>query len=131
MAYFGTNINIGIDFVATWSYVSGRQNLINAIIRRLSTTNGGLALINDDPDYGYDVRSLLQSRVYDAELRAAEIDIAKQLEQDDRIEAADATIAFKNNEYSLTLRITDVDSTEFQLVFGVDQANSLTLLNGL
>ena len=53
---YGVDIDclLGVGFV--FGLASGRQNLANALGRRLITPRGGLFY---DPDYGFDVRSYL------------------------------------------------------------------------
>lgn len=122
MADFGVDVDCLLDFAPNPTLASGTRNLGNALGRRLITRSGSLAYA---PDYGFDVRGLLNAS-FDASMRAwAESTIAAECEKDQRVLHCDATLALLE---PYTLRITLVitpnsDGGPFTFVMSV---NNLT-----
>ena len=78
----GNNFGIGIsatnDFPITMKIVGGTQIVIEAIYRRLTTDNGALAFIGDDPSYGFNLRSMINDDLDDIKISAYQSDIVAQ-----------------------------------------------------
>lgn len=55
---YGQDTSCAFDFRSDFGVSSGRQLLVEAVIRRLTTARGGLL---DDPDYGLALETLLNS----------------------------------------------------------------------
>lgn len=113
---YGTDCRIG----KVVGKKSGLQNLIEALVRRLSTPTGQLFW---NPEYGYDVRQLLNSEVSPNILEAAEKIIENQLELDERVDKATSQIAFNESasKMYLYIEITPVADKTFTLVLSVDK----------
>ena len=83
---FGVDVGAVTDTSPDWRLVAGLANLGQALVRRLSTPRGGL---HYDPDYGLDLREFVES---DAELATLAAQIETELEKDERVQAASATV---------------------------------------
>lgn len=119
----GTDINTPIlDGEVTldpmFTLVSGRVALAQAIARRLTTAHGTLAWINDDPEYGHDVREYLGEDVGPR----AEFVIASRVQaeclKDERVRAAQVTATLTSGRLNLAVRLTDADGP-FRLTLAV------------
>jgi hypothetical protein len=114
-----------LDIDATLTWVSGWRNLGNALARRLTTPNGGLFY---DPDYGFDLRSLLNAAVRDTTWIEARI--VKEVLKDKRVQRATASIVFDGDTLTVHIGITPKGDSNpnFSLVMNVTQLNVETLL---
>jgi hypothetical protein len=82
-----TDASTGLQFRR--SLVGGARNLANAAVRRLSTRRGSLRYA---PNYGFDIRELIQDAMDSADVRLDQGAIEQELEKDDRFLRATATI---------------------------------------
>lgn len=78
-----------LDFPEGGGMAAGRQAHAEALARRLVTEQGTCI---DDPDYGYDLLSLLNADVTPRLLAEAETRIVEQFGQDDRTLSAACTV---------------------------------------
>jgi hypothetical protein len=62
------------------------------IARRLQTTRGALALIGDDPDFGFDVRQFVNGKFNPRDRNSIESLIAAEILKDEQV--ASATVSF-------------------------------------
>ena len=108
---FGTDVRIGIVVTK----VSGLQNLIEALVRRLSTPTGSLFW---DLEYGYDVRALLNGEIDMNLLEAAEKTIENQLQLDERVDDAKCFIVFDlpTSTMYLYISVTPFTDRTFKLI---------------
>ena len=60
-------------------------------IRRLTTPRGALALINDDPNFGFDVRQYVNAKLTPAQIATAQSNIQDEVTKDEEIESADVS----------------------------------------
>lgn len=92
-----------------FTLVSGRVALAQALARRLTTKHGTLEWINDNPEYGHDVREYLGEDVGPR----AEFVIASRVQaeclKDERVRAAQVTPTLAAGRLSLAVRITDAE----------------------
>ncbi len=114
-----------LDIDAALTVVSGWRNLGNALGRRLTTANGALFY---DPDYGYDLRSLLNAAIRDTTQIANRI--IKEMLKDKRVDSATANVLFDGNTLTAHVGITPKgdDNPTFSLVMNVSQLTVETLL---
>jgi hypothetical protein len=114
---FGTDIACVNDIDGVMSLTNGLRNLGSAIARRLITPRGGLAYA---PDYGFDVRGLLNSGQTDDFVTAAQQAIELECEKDERVEAAAVLLEFNEQASTLliTIQLTTADGP-FTLVLSV------------
>ena len=127
---YGTDIAGHAWLGNPWGLASGLTNLANALLCRLTTPLGTL---DDHPGYGYDVRDLLLSDLSPAELDAARSAIEAQLEDDDRVLSAKATLALDISTGVLTMDL-DIEGADgpFSLVLAVSQVSAEVLsINGV
>ena len=118
---FGTDFACVDDIDKALSMVSGRTCLANAIARRLSTPQGFLAQYwDDDPDYGFDLRGLQLADLNDADLPGYESTIKAQIERDQRVESATASLSLNRETNTLTASVhADTADGPFDLVLGI------------
>ena len=111
---YGTDFSCVTDLDSALSTVSGPMVVVEAVLRRLQTTAGGLWY---DRDYGTDVRQFLNgSRSRFAVSAAVEAEALK----DERIEEAAAEVTFTDETLTIVLRLVLADA-EFSLTIGVSQ----------
>jgi phage baseplate assembly protein W len=110
----------------TFDLVSGRDCLVQALLRRYETERGELI---DDPDYGLDLTKLVGLRVRStAQLLAWQQSIAAEAMKDERVQRASCRIAFDAPAETLTVRLAvETAAGPFRLVIEAS-ALSLTLL---
>lgn len=120
---FGVDIRIG-KVVRT---ASGLRNLMDACVRRLSTATGSLFW---NPEYGYDVRQVLNSEISVEILKDLESRIVSQLELDERVNKAtcDATFIYPTQKLTIKIFITPFQDKTFTLVISVSKL-TIELLN--
>jgi len=87
MADFGTDLSALPDL--SWTIKGGKNNLAEAIARRLITPLGGLFY---DPTYGLDLRQYIGETLTDEVHYEIETLVAAECEKDERILSAVATI---------------------------------------
>lgn len=92
------------DATADFQEVTGRDLLIEALLRRLITPRGTLV---GDPDYGTDVRQWINDDIDDAEAARIGAAIAAELGKDERVRSASATTTFVDNLLSVTISLVD------------------------
>ena len=96
-----------------------------ALLRRLITVRGS---VDDDKDYGLDLRSYLNRGVSESELRKLAGRVEGECRKDDRVVAVEATVAVEGRR---TLRVSLVVTPEvaygqtFNLVFSVTDSQVL------
>lgn len=130
-----TNLSdFGVD-IAGFQYLSpvcglasGRLNLCYAIARRLTTPAGAL---DDHPEYGFDIRALLNDDFTAPKLSAARASIQAQCEQDERVQAATVSISLpETGVMTITIQLEDAIGP-FDLVMSVNQVSAAILsING-
>lgn len=113
---YGVDIRIG-KIVGT---VSGLQNLIEALVRRLSTPTGSLFW---DLECGYDVRALLNSEIDLNLLEAAEKIIENQFKLDERVDDAKCFSVFNlpTSTMYLYISVTTFKGETFKLIVSVNE----------
>lgn len=83
--------------------ITGPRVVLEAVLRRLSTPRGGLFYA---PDYGADIRDALLARLGPNSLYEWKAAIEQEALQDDRVDAADASLSYDSSTESLTVKIT-------------------------
>lgn len=113
---YGTDVRIG----KVVTKVSGLQNLIEALVRRLSTPTGSLFW---DLECGYDVRALLNSEIDLNLLEAAEKIIENQFKLDERVDDAKCFIVFNlpTSTMYLYISVTPFTDRTFNLIVSVNE----------
>lgn len=113
---YGKDIRIG-KVVSTQD---GLDNLITALVRRLSTATGSLFY---DLEYGLDLRIFLNTEITPSTLDLIRVQVENQLELDKRVESVRCDISFNPQAFQLDLNIQVVPiiDEEFTLVLSVDK----------
>lgn len=116
MADFGTDLSALPDL--SFDLKSGRDNLAEALARRLITPPGGLFY---DPTYGLDLREYLNDAITDEVRYEIETLVAAECEKDERILAAEATLIDTGTPRMLQLAIAlETAEGPFRLILVVD-----------
>lgn len=123
MADFGEDVSTFPDLDVTGNSITGLRTIAEACLRRLSTPEGSLEY---DPDYGYDLRDLLNEDLDARDLRRHAARAEIELEKDERIARADVVLSLEPTTHKLTIRITGtlVNAIAFQFVLGIDAVTS-------
>jgi len=123
---YGKDILIG-KVVST---ESGLKNLMNALVRRLSTPLGGLFY---DPDYGLDVRSFLNGEINQNSIDTIRVSVEQELEKDERVRTCRCDLQFTESTFALRLNIqvTPYIGKVFTLVVSVDKLSVKLLEDAL
>lgn len=113
-----------LDIDAALTVVAGWRNLGHALARRLTTPAGSLFY---DPDYGYDLRSLLNASVRNTGQISTRIE--KEMLKDKRVARARALVDFDGGIITARIEVTPKgDNPPFSLVMNVSQLTVETLL---
>lgn len=116
MADFGTDLSALPDL--SFGLKSGRDNLAEAIARRLITPLGGLFY---DPSYGLDLRQYLNEAITDEVRYEIETLVAAECEKDERVLSAEATLIDTDLLRTLQLVIAlETAEGPFRLILAVN-----------
>ncbi|AZF88274.1 hypothetical protein [Meiothermus phage MMP17] len=116
MADFGTDLSALPDL--SFDLKSGRDNLAEALARRLITPPGGLFY---DPTYGLNLREYLNDAITDEVRYEIETLVAAECEKDERILAAEATLMDTGMPRTVQLAIAlETAEGPFRLILVVD-----------
>lgn len=120
---FGTDLDCITDIGPSMALAANARNMGNAIARRLTTPRGSLIY---DPDYGFDVRALLNAGTTDNGAAITQSQIANEVVKDERIGSCDPTFVFvqSTGQLIITLSITLSNGAPFTLVLS---ATALTV----
>lgn len=120
--------DFGLDFVVgvTPGRISGIDNLVKKIIRRLRASTGCL---DWDPSYGLDVRQYLNSQITTAKLQEIKQSVKAQCELDERVLQANVNVTNSQNlELFIEIKIITQQGPTFSFVLKASQL-TLELLN--
>ena len=113
---YGTDVSWFPDVTPNLSLTSGNRTLAEALYRRLSTPRGWFAW---DPDYGLDVRGLVNETLNPNNVSAWQRQIAAECEKDERVLTASVVI-------------TQTSQTTVSISIAIEGANGpLTLVLGV
>lgn len=107
--FFGVDTYDLTDLTLTDTQVTGKVLIALRAARRLQTPYGALALINDDPDFGYDVLQLLNQKNTRENVLLAGSQIEAELLKDEQIQNVVVNITSPAaDSYLITI---DIDSS--------------------
>lgn len=98
---FGTDVNLVSDLAGVWGLATSSTNLVNALLRRLTTPRAGLFY---DPDYGFDLLSQLNSALTDSDLETMRGGVTDELRKDPRV--LSATVSIRFTVATMTLQVS-------------------------
>lgn len=122
MTDFGYDVSCVTDLDPAFRQVTGREAVAQAIARRLSTKNGALALVGDDPDYGSDLRELVGEDVGPRALFELQARAEAEALKDERVLTAQASGSLAAGVLTLVLALSDADGP-FRLVLAVSEVS--------
>lgn len=121
---FGTDLSTFVrgagapDLDPTFTVISGRRVVQEAVARRFITPRGGLL---DDPNYGLDLRALLNTKYSQRDLFILREKISAECRKDERVDGARVTVAPKaNGDLTITISLT-TSAGPFELALSVSQ----------
>lgn len=124
-ADLGSDISTFPDLDTTFSLISGRRVLAEAVARRLITPKGALW---KHPSYGCDLRRYLNAVMTTQRLSQVKQEAEAQAEEDERVLACESTVKFDDASKTLLIRIGLTDSLgPFTFTAGISQLG-LTML---
>ncbi len=113
---YGTDVSWFPDLDPNLSLTSGNQTLAQAIWQRLMTPRGTFPW---DPEYGLDVRGLLNETILPNTIGAWQRQIANEIEKDERVISANVVIT-QTSQTAISISITGNGAAgPFTLVLGV------------
>lgn len=126
MTDFGIDFAGYLDIDSSFSTVTGKLAVAHAVARRLVQPKGGLI---DAPNYGWDVRQLINAPVNAA---FAESRIQDECEQDERVLSAVVTVNFepRSSVVDIVIDLRTADGP-FSMTLHVSQVSVSLLLPNL
>lgn len=88
------------------------------IIRRLTTPRGGLAAIGDDPNFGWDLRQLINAQLSPTSITNYQQQIEAECYKEETISSAVATISGSGGNIAVSIQLTSA-SGPFSLTLPV------------
>ena len=116
---YGLDLNCLFDIDDNFATVSGRNNLIAALIRRLLTPKGRLL---DDPNYGFSIQDYINDDIDSRKISLISSFVDAELKQDERVLISKTTATYNNRVLTLDIQVTDGEGP-FRLVLSVDSLN--------
>ena len=94
------------------------------VMRRLLTPRGGLASIGGDPNFGWDVRQYINSRLSATQVAQAQLEIRNECLKDDEVLDATVTLAYTfNGALTITIQL-QAAAGPFSLVLPVQNLSA-------
>ena len=92
----GIGLDCILDMPLRWNFVSSNMCLANSLVRRLTTPRSFLTYINPEygPDYGYDIRMLLNISTLSRDLSFYQSMIINECEKDERVNSCQVSINY-------------------------------------
>lgn len=132
MPDFGADISTYPDLDVTFTPITGRRVVAEAVARRLITPNGGGLFY--DQTFGFDTRGLLNAPITTADLAVIAARVEQEALKDERVLGCSATVTFDTTQtpgvlsirclltlatgpFALTLKISAVEGLK-SVVFG-------------
>ncbi len=99
------------------------------LARRLTTPRGALALIGDDPNFGFDVRQYINAKLTAQGRATAESNITNEILKDDQVQSADvAMVIADNGAVSIDIKF-HAAAGPFSLTLNVSQVTAALVFN--
>ena len=119
--FYGSDISCTTDRELTDTVVSDPRLVIGQrLVRRLSTPRGALALINDDPNGGWDVRQYVNARMTSADIATAKAQIESECLKDEAVESVAVDISLVSGVFTIGVKVQS-SAGPFALVLNVNQ----------
>ena len=125
MTYYGSSTQCIDDLPLISTQTTSPALVIGQrLARRLTTPRGALALIGDDPNFGFDVRQYINAKLTPQQRATAEANVTNEVLKDDEVQSADVTMSIGDNgnvsidikfqaatgPFSLTLNVSQVSA---------------------
>ncbi len=82
-----------------------KQLIAQRLIRRLTTPRGALKAINDDPEFGWDVRQYINAKLAPSTIVAAQVQIQVECLKDEQVASAAARVTINAGAIVITVDI--------------------------
>lgn len=127
--FYGSDTNCVTDLPLIDLQVTNPNLLVGQrIARLLQTPRGGLGVIGDDPNRGFDVRQLVNGKLTPADLARAQQQIVSECLKDEQVQSADCTITASNGAVTVAVSLVG-SSGPFTLTLNVDQLTTSAVFN--
>ncbi len=114
---YGSDIHCIDDIDPSFSVVTGRLAVAQALARRLGTPRGGLFY---DPEYGFDLRQFANAGFNQALSFQISAGIEAECVKDERVRSASASVTYDAQTERLTTAVDGIsDAGPFRLVLSV------------
>jgi hypothetical protein len=105
------------DLDPNFTLITGNRLLMEICLRRLFTERGSDP---NDPHYGYNLLSFLNSRTDNTQLPAISAQVVAEVQKDERISGALCEITNIQGVFRVRLNIQPAEGPSFQFVLAVD-----------
>lgn len=119
--FFGSDFYCITDVTPIDKLVTDPSQLIaQRLARRLQVQRGALQAISDDPDFGFDLRSLLNAKLGPNSINVYTSQVQAEVLKDEQVQSADVQMSLNNG--ILTVSINGVAASgPFQLTVSVHE----------
>lgn len=130
MTYYGSATQCVDDLPLISTQTTSPALIIGQrIARRLTTPRGALALIGDDPNFGFDVRQYINAKLTAQQRATAESDVTNEILKDEQVLSADVSMVIADNgNVSLEIKFTAA-AGPFSLTLNVSQVTAALVFN--
>lgn len=127
--FYGVDTYCLTDLLRVDVLVTDPAQLIGQrLVRRLTTPRGALGLISDDPDGGFDVRTLVNMKLTPTTLSSASADIASEAQKDEEVASVSVRMTPSKSALVITLDVLS-SAGPFVLVLNVDQLTTAVVFS--
>jgi len=124
---YGQDVSTNPDLDPLFGWISGSAAVGQAVARRLQTPRGALV---SAPNYGYDVRGLLNASIGPSDTITIAAEIVSEVEKDERVLGATATVTFDAARMTLSISLSiELATGPFPLVLAIDRV-SVSIVTG-
>lgn len=123
---YGIGIQCTSDFPVTMQIVGSTRIVVEALYRRFITDTGALAFIGDDPNYGLNLRTMINDEMNPATIAAWNQAIVAQCMQEETIFSANSSILFspQTSTADVTISVSLFNGGTFKLVLSVNEVTA-------
>jgi len=95
--------------------IVGPKVVSQRLVRRWTTPRGALALIGDDPDFGWDVRQYINRKMTSLDLSTAQIQLQNEALKDEEVQSCLVVLSFVGNALTISATVTLSNGPTFTL----------------
>lgn len=127
--FYGSDTTCVSDLPLIDLQITAPRTLIGQrLARRLQTPRGGLSVIGDDPNFGWDVRQYLNSKLGPTDIARAQQEIESECLKDEEVQSVTCTMSLSNGTLTITVAALSSDGP-FTLTLNVGQLTTTVVLS--